>query len=619
VFLNGVYQVQGDDYNETSSSSITFTSALSASDKVAFVKNDVGSAIDAPASAVGYVPDGTGAVATNVQAKLRESVSVKDFGAVGDGTDEFTKILAAWTYCLANGKDLHFPAGIYSSGINNMPFKNATYPATTLLDCLNITISGDGPNTILRSDSVVGADVLNLYSVKNLHIRNMKITATLSGASVGSNGISIVGGFDNITLDHIWCENLPYVDTGTYLDGGKAFTIQTGTPTTECGTIKGTNLFAKGCVHGIGLEVDLVNFLTKKHAIDINIVAEDCHIGVLFSAGAATSALSVGATVGYGVKAQLINCQRNVVLGRVHGCNIEANIITTKSIAARRLNPLGGTWNSIDSLVDGLVCTYAKNSKLTVYGDIGPCDYKAQIGGTTAGSSGLNGATEYCDIYLDIGGISVTADINAVDSGGNSMSFSRLAVTSTTGTIPADFLAVAKINQLSVLGTAGTSLYAGSVRFPASQISSAGVNDFDDYEEGTFAPILADTGLADEGATYALNVGSYTKVGNRVTFNLYIGLATLGTLTGGDAAYILGLPYISLLTSGNLTACSIGFGSGLALGAGEIPVARIGSGDQYITLGKWPAAGTAGTSTMIVSDVSATGALVIAGSYRTAT
>ena len=57
-------------------------------------------ASSAGANNVGYQPAGTGAVATTVQSKLRESVSVKDFGAVGDfngttGTDNYSAFLAA--------------------------------------------------------------------------------------------------------------------------------------------------------------------------------------------------------------------------------------------------------------------------------------------------------------------------------------------------------------------------------------------------------------------------------------------------------------------------------------------------------------------------------------------
>jgi hypothetical protein len=66
------------------------------------------------ASLVSYLPAGTGAVATTVQTKLRESVSVQDFGAAGDGiTDDTYAFQAAVNYLQTSGSssmDLHLGA-----------------------------------------------------------------------------------------------------------------------------------------------------------------------------------------------------------------------------------------------------------------------------------------------------------------------------------------------------------------------------------------------------------------------------------------------------------------------------------------------------------------------------
>jgi hypothetical protein len=66
-------------------------------------------------NSVGYLPAGAGAVATTVQTKLRESVSVKDFGAVGDGVADDT---AAVTAVSAYPK-VYVPDGTYNTTFVN--------------------------------------------------------------------------------------------------------------------------------------------------------------------------------------------------------------------------------------------------------------------------------------------------------------------------------------------------------------------------------------------------------------------------------------------------------------------------------------------------------------------
>lgn len=61
-----------------------------------------------------YTPAGTGAVPRTVQSKLRDTVSVKDFGAVGDGvTDDTAAIQEAVTYAYTNNFQLNFPSSTY--------------------------------------------------------------------------------------------------------------------------------------------------------------------------------------------------------------------------------------------------------------------------------------------------------------------------------------------------------------------------------------------------------------------------------------------------------------------------------------------------------------------------
>lgn len=63
-------------------------------------------------SLVGHIASGTGAAATTVQAKLRETISLQDFGATGDGTtDDRASIVNAVT--AAAGQKIHVTPGTF--------------------------------------------------------------------------------------------------------------------------------------------------------------------------------------------------------------------------------------------------------------------------------------------------------------------------------------------------------------------------------------------------------------------------------------------------------------------------------------------------------------------------
>ena len=86
------------------------------------------------------------------------------------------------------------------------------------------------------------------------------------------------------------------------------------------------------------------------------------------------------------------------------------------------------------------------------------------------------------------------------------------------------------------------SLTSGALQFPATAIASADANTLDDYQQATWTPDLQ-FGGAKVGITYGAGnqVGTYTKIGNFVLFQAYIGLTSKGSSTGNARLY--GLPF----------------------------------------------------------------------------
>ena len=156
----------------------------------------------------------------------------------------------------------------------------------------------------------------------------------------------------------------------------------------------------------------------------------------------------------------------------------------------------------------------------------------------------------------------------------------------------------------------------GHVGFLAAQDASAGANDLDDYEEGTFTPGIGDASLdgSGEGQTYSIQVGRYTKIGHRLFFQLRVAISDLGTLTTSEQCRVTGLPFTSKNVTNALSSCDVSIGSGLAITAGHKVSANISPNVAFINMQLWDA--TTGNTALLLSELTADGGLVISGHYE---
>lgn len=136
-------------------------------------------ALSTDASRVAFLPSGTGAVARTVESKLRESVSVKDFGAAGDGTTDDTAAIQAALTAGAGGR-VYFPSGTYLCGA-------LTVPASTRL-------SGDGITSVIKKNA--NGDMLTMGAMSTVQ------SLCLDGQGVAYTGRGCVvstGDLDNVS------------------------------------------------------------------------------------------------------------------------------------------------------------------------------------------------------------------------------------------------------------------------------------------------------------------------------------------------------------------------------------------------------------------------------------
>ena len=198
VFVGGIYQ-QRDTYT-IAGTTLTFTAAPVAGTDNIEVVNFLTTAIGTTdSSLVTYVPAGTSATQRTVQAKLRDTVSVKDFGAVGDGvTDDRAAIQAA----INTNKEVFVPNGTYNL-------------SASLTMTLNQQIRGESQTlAILKTTAAVNA--ITVADSAYCKISNLYI----NGNSIGLAGIKVGLGTTFSAFHTIeFCDIKNFTSYGIHLNG----------------------------------------------------------------------------------------------------------------------------------------------------------------------------------------------------------------------------------------------------------------------------------------------------------------------------------------------------------------------------------------------------------------
>ena len=163
-----------------------------------------------------------------------------------------------------------------------------------------------------------------------------------------------------------------------------------------------------------------------------------------------------------------------------------------------------------------------------------------------------------------------------------------------------------QINASAAIAT--TKLAAGNIAFPATQSASADANTLDDYEEGSWTPVLSD---GSNNATTSIGVGRYEKIGRLVFWRCYLVTSSLGSVTG--ALRITGLPFTSSSDTNALTPGYCGTSQGYAVTGGQNASAYVGANESFARVILWDS--TVGTTAMDATEWSADGGGVYGGHY----
>ncbi len=509
-------------------------------------------------------------------------ISVKSYGAVGDGvTDDSVALQAAFTYLVSNGGTLIFPPG--------------TYKTTTALT-LQRSGAGDATKWVIEgqgatiTSSITSGSILKVGATSTTYfvesggtsIRNLTITGPETVSASG--GSAPVGTTVGLEL---------YIAGRVYLENVQVLLCHTGIKTNFAFPLKGVNVSSRG--NWIGVHLDEASNLQSWDSLQ----TPESRYGILIRSSATTfdSGKSNNITFNkWWAEGCVVGCVVDSGTGGAGGARFRSISFIDPYISGIDYDVirLGTQWTFTTPQTRGAACSEFIFD-VRVLDGLWNHTYSA-----TASAIVFDNSSRVRGAFIDV-------PIPSLDDEANSFVNSPSGGTIITRGVPlsgddGDIVSYRYNNAGTLVLTQEDT---GTLTFANSQGVRFGNETLNAYDEGTFTPTIV--GVSSAGsATYSAQTGRYTRIGNRVFFD--ISIAWTGH-TGTGAMRIGGLP----VTPNASTLSSVYFGNvdSVVLGAGNYLTGYVRNDGTQITL----ATASLGTSTPTIPNISAAGGLRCSGHY----